>query len=115
MIKIAKAEEMYNQIYKTKKVFDENFQYIIRMKNKDDLRLLEYTKEIKFPMIKVLAIWNPSYLLYSRLEKLLKYSFPDSLKQFYINCSNEHSFIMSDYIEALTHIISKTTNKVYFD
>ena len=111
--KLNEAQHMYEQIKKRNEKFDQTFIYGINMINKSDLQILEYTSEVKLPRIKKLAIVKPPLMIDSRLKKLLKHSFPNSLKQFFINWSDNLS-LMSDYIDALTSIISKTTAKVSF-
>ena len=54
--KLAMTQKIYNQIYETNEKFDENFEYSIFMNENDDLEILEYTSEIKFPLIKTLSI-----------------------------------------------------------
>ena len=81
------------------------------MNNKDDLRILDYTSEVTFPYIKGLLIVNPPSVIDSRLQKLLKYSFPNNLRRFHIGWSHNKS-LTHDYIDTLSCIISRTTDKV---
>ena len=55
------------------------------MNNENDLEILKYTCEVKFPLIKSLEIYNPPPEIDDRLDKLMKYSFPSSLEQFTID------------------------------
>ena len=113
-ITLQQAQSMYNQIKHENITFDENFQYEIWMNDEDDLRILDYTCEVKFPKIKELKINQTPAKIDIRLEKLLNYSFLDSLEQLYIDWGDRSSRI-SSYIDSLTAIISKTTNKVTFN
>ena len=82
-------------------MFDENFEYKINMADPDDLAILDYTSEAKFPCIKQLRIKNPPLHIDSRLEKLLKYSFCNYVKQFEIDWEDDDQSLESDYIDAL--------------
>ena len=110
-IKLQKATQVYNQHKKENETFDENFFYLIDMDKKDHLKILEYTSEVKFPLIQRLYIKYLPSPIDHRVEKLLKYSFPNSLKIFtfwYYKSNSKH-----EYLDALAAIISKTTYKVF--
>ena len=83
------------------------------MNEKNDLEILEYTSEARFPFIYELRIVYPPLFINNKLEKLLKYSFQNNLKQFNINWFN-NTDLMTDYMEALTSVISRTVTRVGF-
>ena len=111
--KLKHAWKVYNKKKKEKATFDEDFCYWIDMNEKNDLEILEYTSEARFPFIYELRIVYPPLFINNKLEKLLKYSFPNNLKQFNINWFN-NTKLMSDYMEALTSVISRTVTRVGF-
>ena len=112
-IKLKMVEEIYNLTKNENLEFDEDFVYGIDMDNQDDDRILEYTSQIKFPKIHGLWISKLPSIIDSRLEKLLKHSFIHPLSQLEIGWFSSSQ--MSDYINALSCILSRTIKFVRFD
>ena len=104
-IKLNKVKILFVEKKKRSILINGYFNYEIDMKNDSDLAILKFTSDTKFPFIHRLAIKRFEPDADSRVKTLLKYCFPNNLKQFRIFCEKSNKALISDYTDALTTII----------